>query len=186
MGLRGPPPKPTSLAVLEGNPNGKKPNENEPSFPLLVQGLTTPPEHFDDVARRAWQALSDMLTSARMLTEADVPVITRYCELFCEYEKARATVAKGQMLPIKEKVKEEYTDADGRIRERKVDRVIGFTINPAFGIMKDLHRELFRIEKEFGLTPAARTRIAVNNSIANNPNPIMAFLMGGNRTIRND
>jgi len=138
VGLRGPPPKPRALRMLEGNP-GKRPlNEREPQPPI---GRPRCPEYLDDLAKREWRRLVPILEKMRVLTEADDIALANLCMQYSLLQQAQVKLAKTGLL-IKTR--------SGYIQQ-----------SPLVAIVANCVEQVGRLCREFGLTPASRTRISV-------------------------
>lgn len=72
----GRPPKPQALRVLQGNP-GKRRLTKEPALPAGA----SPPAWLGKVARRYWDELAPMLTTAGLLKATDADALAMYCSL---------------------------------------------------------------------------------------------------------
>jgi P27 family predicted phage terminase small subunit len=142
MGLRGPPPKPTALRVLEGNPSGRPFNENEPK-PNLLKTLEAPDE-LSDRGKAAWFRLIPELVRIGIMTEVDREAMIRYFDFLEEYKTARDFIrANGRVYPIKD-------------NKGKVKYIAQF---PHVSIMRNASAHMLKLEQNFGLTPAARSRM---------------------------
>lgn len=90
MGRRGPPPKPTHLKVVQGNP-GKRPlNADEPK-PKPVR-----PEKpkMSGEPSKVYDQLADVTESMGVLTEADGVALELAADAITDYRKARARARK--------------------------------------------------------------------------------------------
>lgn len=136
MGRRGPPPKPTALKLVAGNP-GKKPlpkNEAKPKIELPTQ-----PRHLSAAAREEWDRLAPVLMRLGLLTRLDRAAFAAYCQAWGRYVEAEEMLSKASALA--------FTASGYPI------------INPWATISKQAVEQMTRLLGEFGLTPAARTRI---------------------------
>src|SRR5678815_3225521 len=143
MGLRGPAPKPSGIRVLEGNPSKRPLPENEPR-PLTAEPEM--PAYLDREARREWKRLVPILLSMRVLTVADGMSLASLCQAYSMLVQAhhamqQATKAGGSGLLVKA--------PSGYIQQ-----------SPLIGIINSQVEIINRISREFGLTPASRTRLA--------------------------
>ena len=138
MGLRGPPPKPRALVVLEGNP-GKRPlNPFEPQ-PRVKRPKC--PAHLDDAAKREWRRLVPILERMRVLTEADEIPLANLCMQYATLVKAQQLLGKSGLL---------FKTKSGYVQQ-----------SPLVGIVSGCVEQINKLCREFGLTPASRTRIQV-------------------------
>lgn len=141
MGLRGPPPKPTALRVLEGNP-GKLPlNRHEPQPRKLVE--IEPPADFPEEGRAVFVALSRELIRCGLMTAVDVEPFSRYVKLLLEYRHAESQIDGQFVFPVQNRNGEFshfIPNAWVGVRDRALDR-------------------LLKLEREFGMTLASRVRM---------------------------
>jgi len=139
MGRR---PRPTFLRVVGGNA-GKRPlNKAEPK---PARAIPSPPEHLSDAAKVAWGRLSVMLDRMGVLTEADSFALERACEVYAEilaYREALADRGDGYTY-------ETETEGGGRM----------VRAYPEVAMLADADRRLKMWLIEFGVTPAARTKV---------------------------
>ena len=146
MGMRGPAPKPSSIRMLEGNAAKRPMPSNEPS-PLA--GEPDMPLHLDREARREWKRLVPILLSMRVLTVADGVALANLCQAYSMLVRAhqamqQAAKAGGSGLLMK--------TPSGYVQQ-----------SPLIGIINSQVEIINRISREFGLTPASRTRVATMN-----------------------
>jgi P27 family predicted phage terminase small subunit len=143
MGRRGPPPKPTHLKLIAGNP-GKKPiNTREPK---PAKGIPRCPPWLGEEARVAWRWITGELKNMGLLTSADAHALVFYCQTYARWRQAEAFLEQhGETYPIR--------DDKGRIRcMQPFPQVV--TVRNSLLLLKSLCQE-------FGLTPASRSRIAM-------------------------
>lgn len=112
-------------------------------------------------ARKVWDSLVPRLSRIGLARSVDDGALARYCELFVLWHAAVKSVQSGGT---------KYA-VRGEPRGEKPGRVLGFRTNPDVGIVSRLHRDLLAIEREFGLTPAARTRIRTEADMAAKGDP---------------
>lgn len=140
MGKRGPPPKPTALKLIAGNP-GKKalpPGEVKPKVELPSK-----PRHLSIEASAEWDRLAPVLMRLGLLTRLDRAAFAAYCQAWAKHVEAEQQLAKASALAFTQ---------------------TGFPIiNPWATISKQAVEQMSRLLGEFGLTPAARTRINVGH-----------------------
>jgi P27 family predicted phage terminase small subunit len=143
MGLRGFAPKPTALKILEGNP-GKRPlNKREPR---PADSQVHCPASLSPDAQREWRRLAPVLRRMKVLTEADRIGLERLCEALVTQQQAQAALNKVGLL----------------VKQGADDTHAGWIqTNPLFHMVRELNREIATWLREFGLTPAARTRVQV-------------------------
>jgi len=145
--IRGRKPKPTKLRMIEGNREHRPINRNEPE-PLIALELPPPPGFLaDPVARTEWIRIAATLYPVGLLSEADVTVLAAYCQSYARWRRAEDALARMAADDL-------LTDAllvlatDGSVKQNPLVR----TANTAMDAM-------VRYAHEFGMTPAARSRI---------------------------
>lgn len=166
MGRRGPAPKPTALKLAAGNPGHRPINKREPIPP---PGEPEIPEHLGPAGRKVWDQLVPRLVKVGLARSIDGFALGRYCELYARWWEAAQFIGKYKTrYPVRAEPK---VDSKGNFKE---GRILCWREFPEAAEMRKLHRDLLAIEREFGLTPAARTRIQldVEAKSANDPNEI--------------
>jgi P27 family predicted phage terminase small subunit len=144
--MPGPPPKPTAVKIAEGNPGKRRLNTKEPEPEL---GEPSMPRHLCPVARKEWQTIVPELLKLGVLTVIDRAALAAYCESFALWESARREVRKnGITFTTKSVIKDEVI-------------VTGIKRNPAVAIANEALRMMKSYLVEFGLTPASRSRLSV-------------------------
>ncbi|WP_157266588.1 phage terminase small subunit P27 family [Azohydromonas aeria] len=142
--MPGPPPKPSHLKIISGNP-GKKPlNKREPKPRREIPSC---PAHLPDEAKVAWGRMSVLLDRMGVLTEADAYALERGCAVYAE-------ILTYQKLVDESGATYTTTSTQG-------DTVI--KANPAVAMLADADRRFKAWLVEFGLTPAARSKVHVQN-----------------------
>ena len=139
MGTTGPTPKPTALKVLQGNPGKRALPKGEPK-PDSGR-LPSAPRWLSDEAKREWKRIAPRLHAVGLLTEVDGLALAMLCEAFAQYMAAKTVVDNEGLLLVSEK---------GNSYQ-----------HPAAGLMTQARGELMKWAREFGMTPAARSRISV-------------------------
>lgn len=142
----GPKPKPAHLKLLEGNP-GKRAVGVEPRPEISV--LPPPPDFLSIDARAEWDRVARQLHFLGLLTVVDVPSLSAYCQAYGRWvqaERAIAEMAKHDMLTGGLMIK----TANGNAIQ-----------NPLVGTANKAASDMVRYASEFGLTPAARARLAI-------------------------
>jgi P27 family predicted phage terminase small subunit len=165
MGKRGPAPEPSILKYIRGNPSKTALPSKEPTPDLVSQDFPPPPT-LDGKAVAVWKDTVQTLARMRVLTQADVPTLARYCIETVLY------------LACYEKVKiagEEYTHwepdpnrTDGKLRIKYTQ------VAPWATQMHRHHAAMLRIEQEFGMTPSSRSQVATTNG-KEEADPVAAY-----------
>jgi P27 family predicted phage terminase small subunit len=140
--MPGPPPKPTALRIYEGNRSHRPLNDREPT-PLT--GEPPMPRHLDALARKEWKRLTPLLLSMRVLSEADGLALANLCMTYSTLVQAQRLMlkaAKGSASPLLMKTPSGYIQQ-----------------SPLLGIINSQMAALTVQLREFGLSPASRTRV---------------------------
>jgi P27 family predicted phage terminase small subunit len=153
MGKRGPPPEPSILRYIRGNPSKTPLNDGEPTPDLLSPGAE-PPVWLEGVALDKWHEIVPVLTAMRVMTIADRETIARYCALWEQWKKNYDIVKRGADVII-------GRDAAGEVKYMQV--------TPYASQMTKIATLLLRIEQEFGLTPSSRSQVTIHGSRDDDP-----------------
>lgn len=158
MGLRGPPPKPHALKVLEGTDRLDRRPANIPTPSI---GRPKKPSHLKGIGRKAWEHFADELIGLKVLTPKDGTALELLCDAYVEWTEARELVREHGLTYTT------TTELGVSIRPR-----------PEVRIAADAWRRMHRMLVEFGLTPAARTRVAMAAPKAKDGEGAKGFLFG--------
>ena len=146
---RGRKPKPTHLRLLEGNKENRPLNLNEPK-PIPIRPVA--PKGLSPEAREEWDRIADETYNLGLLTTLDVQVLAAYCQSYGRWIVAERKIAMMAAL-------------DPQTNGLLIKTVGGHPIpNPLIYIAANAARDMVRYAAEFGFTPAARTRIAVESA----------------------
>ena len=100
----------------------------------------------DADAKKVWRQVVPPLRAMGVLTRIDGKAVARYCTSWVRWRRAIEFIREhGEVYPLK--------DDAGKIRYLQQF--------PQVAIASRLALELTRLEQEFGMTPASRTRISV-------------------------
>lgn len=141
----GPPPTPTALRVLHGDPPSRT-NRRE-----LVPRNTRPsaPRWLTPRARSIWRSTARELTAMRVLTSADATALGLYAQALDEYITAAELVARdGVVVPGR----------DG-----------GAVANPACRVEAARWSMVERMGAQFGLSPTSRLALAAPGPAVDDP-----------------
>ena len=131
--------KPTNLKIIEGN-RGKRALNNQEPDPAYLNDLT-PPDYLTPDAVVVWKDIAPKLRNARLLCETDIPALHMACEAIATYRKAVKKCAERY---------ESETVGDGSS--------IGY-----WEMIKSMSfKQAMTTLQQFGMSPAARTKIAIN------------------------
>jgi P27 family predicted phage terminase small subunit len=141
MGKRGPAPTPTEIKIARGTL--KSPRNAEPKPPAT--GIVMP-GHLGQVAAGKWRELLPLLQAVRVMTDADIEALARYCDTWEWWLATRAKLkAEGDTYPI--------LNDGGEVKY--------IAQRPEVSIAHKLATQLRQLEQDFGLNPSARTSLSV-------------------------
>lgn len=138
MGIRGPAPTPTVIRKAEGNP-GKRPFNGWEPQPRAIRPRM--PKHLDVRAKKEWKRLCPMLERLGVLSEADGIALANLCNDYSILQQAQESLTKAGLLT--------KTQRTGAIHQSPLLNIIAVTTD-----------RVTRALREFGLTPASRTRVS--------------------------
>lgn len=139
MAQRGRKPKPTALKVLEGNPGRRPLNDKEPQPEKRAPKC---PPWLEPEAKKEWKRIAKILESMGILTQVDMTAFAGYCQAYARWKEAEEFLSKHGTI---------FKTPSGYIQQ-----VPHVSIAQTYlKVMKDFC-------SEFGLTPAARSRIKVD------------------------
>ena len=136
MGYRGPIPKPTVLEIAEGRPGHRAINRNEPKARNVAPKC---PDHLDERARKEWRRMVPILQRMKVLTEADGYSLANLCQTYSTLVTAQEKLSEAGIL---------YKAPSGYIMQ-----------SPLLAVVNQCIDTITKLSREFGLTPAARSRI---------------------------
>ena len=149
-------PTPTHLKVVKGNPGKRALPKNEPK---PKRSIPSPPAHLSDTGLVAWGRLTVLLDEMGVLTLADGFALERLCDTYCEILKFRTQLmAEGETYTV--------TTMNGETLHKA---------HPAQAMLSDADRRFKGYLIEFGLTPAARSKVNVKDKDGDKEDPLAAF-----------
>lgn len=139
-------PLPTEVKKLQGTlrPERVHADQMKPS-PFVHVPL--PPDYLGEIAKKEWTIIVSNYAKLGMLSSLDSSIIAAYCNEIEIYIEATNEL-RGKSKLIKAK------NPDGSIK--------GHAPHPLLKVAKDALDRALKIAVELGLTPAARTKIAVS------------------------
>ena len=141
MGRRGPPPTPTRLRILNGNPGKRPMNQREPK---PRKDPPRCPAWLSADAKKTWKRMVPTLHRMGVLTVVDGEALASFCQTYVRWRKAEEFLDQhGQVYPLR--------DEKGNVRCMQQF--------PQVAIARSLLLILKSFYQEFGMTPASRTRI---------------------------
>ena len=134
--MPGPPPKPTKLKLLAGNPGHRPLNLSEPQ----PTGIPTCPRHLDKDAKAEWKRISAELIKLGLLTSVDRAALAGYCQSYSRWVAAELQIAQFGLV----------------VKAGKS----GYPIpSPFVGIANVASEAMRKFCIEFGLTPSSRSKV---------------------------
>jgi P27 family predicted phage terminase small subunit len=149
-------PKPTALKLVAGNPGKRAINKKEPKPKRVIPSC---PEHLSDSAQVAWGRLTVLLDRMGVLTEADGVALERLCDCYADILESRKLIRQ-----------------DGRTY--KVTTQTGEILikgNPAVNQLRAADAQFKSYLVEFGLTPAARSKVQATPDDDEKADPLAEF-----------
>ena len=141
MGRRGPPAKPLELVKKQGNPGKQKLNDDAPAPERAINAK--PPFTLKGTAKKIWTSMTEKLERLGVLAETDLYALARYADLHARWLALRDLI-----------------DKKGITYEIKTEKgSVYLAFRPEVSLFNKWIPILARLEQEFGLTPASRTRI---------------------------
>lgn len=133
-------PKPTVVHLRDGT----RPRRSRAAEPTPPRGLPSPPDWMSEKGRSAWGDIARILADQGVLTTADGAALQGLCEAHADWlAAARDVEAHGLTYITHNRDGEECIKA-----------------NPAVAMKSDADRRRRAWLCEFGLTPAARAKVA--------------------------
>ena len=137
MGHRGPPPTPTELKRLRGNPGCRRLNDDEPK---PAKGAPRMPAWMGRVAKDKWASTLKELSKLGVMTIVDGDALATYCVTWGRWRAAEAALEEhGQTMTV-----------NGAVKAR-----------PEVSIAAKLVLVVRQYQREFGLTPSSRSALTV-------------------------
>lgn len=151
--------RPTALKVLEGGKG--KPNEPVPAPAEYID----PPTDLPPDALAEWNRVTPELYELGYVSEIDRAALTAYCMAYALYIGAQRAIAAEQKRDTKRRGKKK-TGSGGLLVLTQYGNLIQ---NPAVGVLNKAGAAMVKYASEFGMTPAARSRINVKKARTKDP-----------------
>ena len=137
--MSGPPPKPTALKILQGNPGKRRLNKKEPK---PKNEIPTCPTHLCKHGKMEWKRMVKELAVLGLITKIDRAALSGYCTAWGNYVEASIGISKTGYL-VKSRTGVLRINPLVTVQNRALDHLKGFLL-------------------EFGMTPASRSRISIS------------------------
>jgi P27 family predicted phage terminase small subunit len=135
-----PRPKPTAIRRLEGNRGKRAWNHDEPEPP---DGIPRCPKHLAPVARSEWRRVARSLHAMGVLTPIDRAALAAYCQCYAKWVEAEQKLKETPTL---------LKTPSGYVQQ-----------SPWMAISNKQLELMGRYMTELGMTPASRSRVAVED-----------------------
>jgi P27 family predicted phage terminase small subunit len=133
-------PKPTAIRRLEGNRGKRAWNHAEPVAP---DAMPRCPEHLAPVARKEWRRVARTLHDMGVLTTIDRAALAAYCQAYARWVEAEERLKETPSL---------FKTPSGYVQQ-----------SPWLAIANKQLELMGRYMTELGMTPAARSRVGVED-----------------------
>ena len=140
MATKGRKPTPTAMKELEGNPGKRALNKNEPKPARKAPAC---PKWLDSDAKKEWRRLAKQMETMGVLTEVDMAAFAGYCQAYARWKQAEERITDRGLVM--------------RTPSGYAQQV------PYISIAQQYLRLMNQFAEQFGLTPAARSRIIASN-----------------------
>lgn len=151
-----PRPKPTALKLVTGNRGKRALPKKEPKPRRVVPAC---PSHLTDAAKVAWGSLCVILDRMGVLTEADAVALERLCDCYADILEAREALQRDGWTY--------WSESPTGVRLLKG--------NPAAGQLRAADAQFKSYLVEFGLTPAARTKVQSLDDDDGQKDPLQSY-----------
>ncbi|MFF0481044.1 phage terminase small subunit P27 family [Streptomyces sp. NPDC004435] len=152
--MPGPPPTPSRLVELRGNPSKKRQGGAEPE---PSRGAPRPPADLKGEALAEWGRVVPELERLGLVTRLDRAYLVAYCEAWATFNAAREAMAEYGPL---------VAGRDG-----------GLVKNPAAQVLRDSADLMIKFGSRFGLSPSDRTRLSVPSDSEEGPDAQVLSLL---------
>lgn len=147
-------PRPTTIKILEGEPNKDRINLNEPK-PILSR--PTCPSHLNTPARAEWKRMVVELENLGLLTQIDRAALAGYCQ------------AWGRWVEAENKLKELNTMSPDKMAFLYKTTNGNLIINPLLSVANKAMEQMHKFLIEFGMSPSSRSRIITEPNKVKDP-----------------
>lgn len=152
----GPRPTPTQVLRLRGSWRARR-NSSEPQPEVA---MPVAPDWLSDGATKVFDEYAERLHAAGVLTAVDELALARYADLCAQYRRASEFVSKHGDV---------YVVRGRRGPGGEEGLPTGFKTYPQAKRLLQLAHVLVQLEREFGLTPAARAGLSAREHYADEP-----------------
>jgi P27 family predicted phage terminase small subunit len=156
------PRKPTQTKIIHGTFRKDRAPKNEPQ-PEKVREIPRPPSYLSKYAKKAWKALAGELVEKGILTVIDSLAMEVCCEAYGQYRLAYEAVFRPVDPETGKRMKQTLAEY---MKDRNSQTMPEYTaMTKAWGTFKS-----YLIE--FGMTPAARTKLDITDKKGEETDPM--------------
>jgi len=140
---------PTQLKVIRGTYRRNEAPANEPK-PDMLKSAPKPPSHLNKWAKKMWMDLAGRLLALGMLTELDLYTLEVLCEQYGIYRELKDAIT--------------HLDIPGGRRKITIAKYLAGQNSqtiPEYAAMRAAFERYTALLKEFGLSPASRSRMDI-------------------------
>ena len=134
---RGPPPTPTRLKLIKGNPGRRPLNKREPDPKVDVPDC---PKHLSPLAAEEWLRITAELYRMGLLTQLDRAALAAYCQAWGRWVEAETMIEKHGLV---------VRSPNGTLMQ-----------TPMLAIANRAMKQMREFLTEFGMTPSSRSRVS--------------------------
>lgn len=145
-------PKPKVVHLNTGYPGKKAKAARSGKNPEPKRGMPQTPPHLTETELHWWNEFGKILTEMRVLTVADGPALEQLVSEYVEILDHRAKLKKSRFQTIR------TTNGSKKT-----------IVHPAQYLLSDAEKRFRAMLEQFGLTPAARSRVTVDPEDPNKP-----------------
>jgi P27 family predicted phage terminase small subunit len=153
--MPGPPPKPTALKQLAGNPGHRALNGNEPQPERVIPAM---PRGLPKRAQRFWRDHAEKLERLGVLTAVDGPAFTLMALHYAVALEALAIIQQGLVVTAGEEGAPPSVVMGGLMA---VDENGAMRKHPLLQVWRENSTAFRHYAAQFGLTPASRGRLSI-------------------------
>ena len=144
---RGPPPKPTHLHLINGNPS-KKPRHQLTDQVTPEISIPKSPTHLLPLAKKEWARIAPQLETIGLITEMDMAALAVYCQAYARWASAESKLKK--------------MGGDGLIEETPSGyKQMSVLLQISNRAVEQMHKFM----GEFGMSPSSRSRVTASPQI---------------------
>lgn len=156
---------PSKMKILKGTFRANEAPKNEPD-PDVLDAAPRPPSHLNRWAKQMWKDTAVELLSLGMLTKIDLYSLEILCEQYGIYRE------------LKDAITHIETPGGSRIKISIAKYLAGQNSQtiPEYAGMRSAFERYTALLKEFGLSPASRSRIDVPQKEPKSRDPMEALL----------